>query len=61
MWYIIKRESDNKYLSELTLTHYDDVVWSDEIQEARKLRQNLCDAFTRKFKNDVFLIIEVEQ
>lgn len=60
MWYIIKRKSDNKYLSQISPILWRENNWTENINEAEKLVIGRCQRFIDSFfKEDEFEIIPV--
>lgn len=60
MWFIIRRNSDGKYLSKIHPIIWDANLWSDEINDSESLVIGRCEKFAEKFfDKDDFDIIEV--
>ncbi len=61
MLYVIKRESDNKYISKFTIVDYNLTEWTDNYEEASKLKMGYCKGFLKKFSDkDVFVEIQAD-
>jgi hypothetical protein len=59
MWYLIKRNSDNKYLLNFkSMARLDVNDWTDNINLAQKLTQCRCNIFLSRFPNDDLEVIE---
>lgn len=60
MWYIIRRNSDGKYLAKIHPVIWDSNVWVDDINDSQNLVIGRCERFTEKFfDKDDFDIIQL--